>query len=209
MTLRQRWKQTSLPNKLLVITGGLVAFGTLFYAAAAVVQICILRDSVRQSQAALDASIEISHNDQRAWIAIESMTVTTLEAGKPLATEVKIVDTGKTIALDLYYPGEVQTSHARMDVDAFLRSKDMPPPVAATRVGALFRNIDVTIPAQTSVPLSAEQVTAIQTRQLLVYLFGDVHYKDIFGKAHTTQYCGIYVPDHNKFEACGQHDHVD
>ena len=73
MNLRQRWKQTSLPSQLLVMTGALVAFGTLFYAAAAVVQICILEDSVRQSQAAVNASIEISHNDQRAWVAIESM----------------------------------------------------------------------------------------------------------------------------------------
>ena len=30
MTLRRRWKQTSLPNKLLVVTGGIVALGTLY-----------------------------------------------------------------------------------------------------------------------------------------------------------------------------------
>lgn len=39
MTLRQRWRQTSLANKLLVIFGGLVAFGTLVYAATTIIQI--------------------------------------------------------------------------------------------------------------------------------------------------------------------------
>ena len=39
MTLRQRWSQTSLANKLSVIFGGLVAFGTLAYTATSIIQI--------------------------------------------------------------------------------------------------------------------------------------------------------------------------
>jgi len=39
MTLRQRWRQISLANKLLVIFGGLVAFGTLVYATTSIIQI--------------------------------------------------------------------------------------------------------------------------------------------------------------------------
>jgi len=48
MKLSQRWKQTSLPNKLLVTASGLMAFGTLFYAGAAVLQIHILNRSAQQ-----------------------------------------------------------------------------------------------------------------------------------------------------------------
>jgi hypothetical protein len=209
MNVRRRWKQTSLPNKLLVTTGALVAFGTIFYAIAAVVQICILEETVRQNKAALDASIEISQNDQRPWVAIESMTLTLLEASQPLKTEVGIKNTGKTIALDLFYPGAVQTSETPLDVEAFIRSTYMPPFTAAMTAGALFQDIGATIPAQTSVSLNAEQVEAIKARKLLVYLFGDIHYKDIFNKDHTTQYCGIYVPTTNKFEDCGQHHSAD
>jgi hypothetical protein len=206
MTLRQRWKQTSLPNKLLIITGALVAFGTVFYAGAAAVQIHILNESLRQSDGALRASIESSHNDQRAWIAIESMAVTLLEADKPLKTEVKIINTGKTIAVDVQSTGAVQTSLAPLDVDKFLEAKKTPTDGPGE---VLFQNIDVTIPAETSTPLTSQQVEAIKTRQMLVYLCGDVHYKDIFKKPHTTQYCGIYVPATNKFEACHQHKQVD
>src|SRR5579862_4515411 len=49
MTLLERWKKTSLPNKLLVETGALVAFGTLFYAAAAFVQVHLMKQSAKDS----------------------------------------------------------------------------------------------------------------------------------------------------------------
>jgi len=45
MMLIQRWKQTALHNKALVMTSVLVAFGTLFYAGAAIFQLSILRES--------------------------------------------------------------------------------------------------------------------------------------------------------------------
>jgi hypothetical protein len=46
-------------------------------------------------------------------------------------------------------------------------------------------------------------------QEMLVYLFGDIHYKDIFNNPHITQYCGIYVSATNKFEDCGLHNKVD
>jgi len=54
MTLRERWKHTSLPNKLLVATGALVAFGTLFYAGAATVQVFLMRQAARDSAAQVE-----------------------------------------------------------------------------------------------------------------------------------------------------------
>ena len=45
----QRWKQTALHNKALVLTGLLVAAGTLFYAGAAVFQICLMKYTARQA----------------------------------------------------------------------------------------------------------------------------------------------------------------
>jgi hypothetical protein len=49
MKIWQRWKQTSLHNKALVVTSVLVAFGTLFYSGAAVVQVLIMRRSAADS----------------------------------------------------------------------------------------------------------------------------------------------------------------
>ena len=49
MDIFQRWKQAALHNKALVISGALVAFGTFFYAAAAAVQVYILKTTAAQS----------------------------------------------------------------------------------------------------------------------------------------------------------------
>ncbi len=53
MTLRQRWKQTSLPDKLIIIPGVIVAMGKLFYAVAAAVQVYMMR------QAAIDSTAHV------------------------------------------------------------------------------------------------------------------------------------------------------
>jgi len=44
MKLSQRWKQTSLPNKLLAGASGLMALGTLFYAGVAIFQYRMMRE---------------------------------------------------------------------------------------------------------------------------------------------------------------------
>jgi hypothetical protein len=45
MKIWQRWRQTTIANKALVLTSVLVAFGTLFYAAAAAFQVWLMAES--------------------------------------------------------------------------------------------------------------------------------------------------------------------
>lgn len=52
MNLFQRWKQTTVANKALVISSFLMAFGTLFYAGAASVQVWIMKRNAH------DASVQ-------------------------------------------------------------------------------------------------------------------------------------------------------
>ena len=49
MNLLQRWKNTTIANKALVVTSGLMAFGTLFYAGAAILQVCIMKQTARET----------------------------------------------------------------------------------------------------------------------------------------------------------------
>ena len=56
-------------------------------------------------------------------------------------------------------------------------------------------------------PVTRERVEGLKTRKLLLYLFGEVSYKDIFGKPHETQFCGIYNPaTDTRFDICEQHN---
>jgi hypothetical protein len=53
MKLLQRWKQSTVHNQAAILTGILVAFGTLFYAAAAACQVSIMK------QASTDAAAQV------------------------------------------------------------------------------------------------------------------------------------------------------
>jgi hypothetical protein len=50
MTIWQRWKQTALHNKALVFSSIIMAFGTLFYSGAAIVQVYMFNRSSKQAQ---------------------------------------------------------------------------------------------------------------------------------------------------------------
>jgi hypothetical protein len=95
MNLRQRWQQTTLSNKLMVITTAIVAFGTVFYVVVAIFQWQLMKESgeqtsrqtdkviaearriadtsnesARQAKVALDATINNFRLEQRAWIGV-------------------------------------------------------------------------------------------------------------------------------------------
>lgn len=60
MKLRQRWKNTSLPNKLLASASVLMALGTLFYAGVAIFQYRMMREQAETTRAQLGAMQEQS-----------------------------------------------------------------------------------------------------------------------------------------------------
>jgi hypothetical protein len=78
MNLLQRWKKTSFPNKALVIIGSLTAFGTVFYAVAAVMQVCIMR------QASIDSAAQVERlsraTDDAIKKAVDANTVSVTKA---------------------------------------------------------------------------------------------------------------------------------
>ena len=57
MTIWQRWKQTALHNKAMVLSSVLMAFGTLFYTGAAIVQIYMFQQSTKQASDQADKLI--------------------------------------------------------------------------------------------------------------------------------------------------------
>ncbi|HXM20748.1 MAG TPA: hypothetical protein VN948_05745 [Terriglobales bacterium] len=61
MTLFQRWKQTALHNKALVLTGCIVAVGTLFGTGAAIFQVYITRENNRTTTEKIDKLIQAAN----------------------------------------------------------------------------------------------------------------------------------------------------
>jgi len=57
MKIYQRWKQTAIHNKALVLTGTIVAFGTLFYVGVAIFQYCLMEKSANLASKQTDRMI--------------------------------------------------------------------------------------------------------------------------------------------------------
>ena len=243
MRLFQKWKQTALHNKALVLTGVIVAVGTLFYAAAAAFQVYMLHrsgeqatqqterliteanriadsiervldqgrlameESTRQSKEALDESIKASRLDQRAWVGIKTMRVLTLEADKPILIEAVITNTGKTFASNtrVLTSVAVRPSNEPIDIDKLAASLKRRTRLQE-RPAVLFPNLEATLPVSTPIPITKEHLVLIRASKLLIYLFGEVHYSDVFGSSHTTEFCGIYNTTTKQFGSCSQHN---
>lgn len=61
MTIFQRWTQTALHNKALVLTGFIVALGTILSTGALVVQICIARENNRKTSEQIGKLIQAAN----------------------------------------------------------------------------------------------------------------------------------------------------
>jgi hypothetical protein len=88
MTLIQRWKQTAIHNKALVWTSILVAFGTLFYAAAAGFQLWLMQTSAASSAAQVDRLVmAINKGVENAIRAADTATQRTLQDNRDSLTK--------------------------------------------------------------------------------------------------------------------------
>ena len=72
MKLLQRWRQTSIHNQGLVLTGVLVAAGTIIYAAAAIVQIYIMNKNAKDSSAQVESLVGTTNEAIKAAVKASS-----------------------------------------------------------------------------------------------------------------------------------------
>ncbi len=135
-----------------------------------------------QAEKSLNATIEQFHLEQRAWVSIKSVMVT-----KPFSkTEsaemtVNFTNTGKTPALNC----GVTKKAVSFSADK-LQFMPVPKPfksvVAPGSEDATFLNV----------PPVPEIADAIAQHSVTVYLGIVIEYDDIFGKHHSTKFCGFY-----------------
>jgi hypothetical protein len=241
MDIFQRWKQTSVANKLLVYTGVLVAFGTLFYAGAAVFQICLMKEnaretakqndklimeakriaetmeennhqnkialdaSLKQSQKALDVSIENARLDQRAWIVIKDVKFEhALTVGEVNSFSLTFLNTGKTPAQNVRfkYTSRVHVPGKPDSVKAVPSDEEL----------SLGPEAKFVVRGFTEPPrLNEADVVGFESGTIVFTLFIEVTYHDVFQKKlHKTTYCGFYKPENKPhFTLCNSGNHME
>jgi hypothetical protein len=153
-----------------------------------------LEASNKQSKTALDATIAASHFDQRAWLSAGDNTYTIAESG-PIDNTVIVSNTGKSPAMEIFcrINGTVKLR------GNILSDSDIAYPSALPTLnqGTIFPNQRFPLKAGAILMESEKQriwFGNIQSGEWIQYFFGEVRYKDIFGREHWTHFCSQFVP---------------
>lgn len=165
-----------------------------------------MEDSVAQAKSSLDASIEISRNDERAWLGITRMEVRSLQPGR-IEVNIPLQNSGKTAAVDVRTRSFVHLSDAPVDVPAFAASSHEP---FKSRMTILPNITNANITIARPRPITEADITAIKNGGKFMYAFGEIRYKDVFEREHHTFFCGIYSPlTPNNLQYCNVYNGAD
>lgn len=156
------------------------------------------------AERALNTNIENFRLDQRAWINVgRTIYPSELKAG------VSQVD---TIGMEFVNSGKTQAIDVRAVIAARTMFKDVPFSPAYQGTAPNSRtNLRPGVPFSVRLPnvtLSQEQVTAIRSGSLRLYVYGEISYQDIFTSHHCTKFCIYFSPDLKETGFCGVYNEM-
>jgi hypothetical protein len=137
---------------------------------------------------------ESVQNDQRAWLGAGDETYTIAESG-PIESSASVQNIGKSPAMNIVCRISGITrpkGHIFNDSDIIY-----PFELPSVNEGTIFPNQRFPIKAFGPPMDQGKQkawFAAIQSGDWIAYFFGDVRYKDNFGREHWTHFCTQYVP---------------
>jgi len=142
-------------------------------------------------------------NDHRPWISFKEAARTVTKEGIPLSIGLTFMNTGNSPALDLTIKAAVE-----------IRDKPLPTPLPAIRKKATHSRGVIGPQATCLHPIDITNVTEkhlanLQSGAELLYIWGHVNYKDIFGKQHQTTFCMHTEPGSPNYVACGNNNYAD
>jgi hypothetical protein len=155
------------------------------------------KSSERNSTNALQATIDNFHQDQRAWVGIESIDAFNLAPTDSFKIVFRTRNSGRTPALKM---------HSLAILHSLPGSEKFAPDIGATPGDAINSN-STDAPNGTgyiptpSYPLTQKQIDAIKSGVFRLYAYGRIDYTDIYGRPHTTTFCRVILPS-NEAEGC-------
>jgi hypothetical protein len=146
-----------------------------------------LENNVAQAGKALNATIDQSHLDQRAWVGADKINQFNFVAGPGFAVPFDVVNTGKTPALHL----RSYTALKSLEKNTPFKPtypEPRPPKASLTVLQPQMHMTLYTLPTD----VSAKQFGDIQNGRGILYIYGRITYDDIFSKNHLTTFCVMY-----------------
>lgn len=151
----------------------------------------VSKETLSQSRTALNATIQSSYRDQRAWVGVDSITGN-VELGKPLIVTVQYRNTGKSPALKLITIASVEPVDKGKE-PSFTYEPNLAGVLSSTvlQPNAIYRNI-LNAGGATNIAVTQVGYDRIRSGDLVVFVYGKLTYEDIFSRSHRTTFC-VYL----------------
>lgn len=145
--------------------------------------------------------------DQRAWLGPIKMTLEEMSAPNPIVATVSINNSGKTPALATVLKIVLHPSDVPLNISDYAKH-----PVEQSETGpvpiSVFPGVTIESGAATG-STDALGVENIRLGKKLLYLFGEITYRDVFKETHHTRFCAKYEALKKAFSGCGSYDFAD
>ena len=173
-------------------------------ARAANMAACAAKTSAERFGQLADFSMENVHRtrqamqlEQRAWIFVTETRVSDFQVGRPLNIALAVKNTGRTLARNVQIAVQIDPlpkGHApEPKLDRAETRGTIPPN------GTLL--IDISRGRNHPEGLTEEGLQAIQRGELVVWVYGTIHYDDVFETRQATMFCYMLQPDGKTFHA--------
>jgi len=216
-TLGDKWRLTSLPNKIISIATVVIAFASALAFGTAVLQWLEMHDagaqtnkiiaaderlanamesSVKQAGKSIDATLKQFHSEQRAWLSIELGTMHWAE-NEPIQVPMTLTNTGKT-------PAKRMTGHALVEKLLLGQVPHFGQASIYMRTGIIVPNAPISSWGfKSGKPIAEQRVTDKQELLIMsktdladvvagrafAVAHGEIDYSDVFGVPHWTRFC--------------------
>jgi hypothetical protein len=167
----------------------------------------------KTAKEALDASIESSRIDQRAWVSlmfpIETADKAKIQPNGMIEFVLKFKNTGKTPALKISYDPLLlfrPPSAGFPDYD-HETSENVYYRISGIHEAALLapgEETRIAFPGFREIFVGPSQIDLMNNHETILYIVGKVTYRDIFPDTpqRTTKFCAFYVPGSGEVGAC-------
>lgn len=162
------------------------------------------KTSERESNKALQSSLEVSRLDQRAWMGVSTI-VGPMTLGAEFSSTVISVNTGRTPALHvtMYVSSQAVPRGGRADFTKLIA-------VRASGVVPPSGGMSVTTHSPNGLIISQPNIDVYRTGQITVAVFGKVTYSDVFGRPHWQTFCyNLEGKDLQTYDICDYGNNVD
>lgn len=162
--------------------------------------------SAATASAAIKATIDNFHQDHRAWLGVSDATFVIID-GRPLTEQVIITNVGRSPAINVVW--RIARLFKPKETAVGAQSLVYGDTITRSPFGTAFPSQRFTMHNDNAEPSPEALIASLKSGDIVLYVFGEVGYQDVFSRNHWTHFCSIMDRDFIKAHPCPFYNDTD